>query len=134
MIVVDNPPHIRRIDTDRADAWAFEITGHISAADVENMYGLLEAAYELHDQIDLLVRIHHYEGFDWSAAFRESTLVGKARALSRIRRYAVIGGPAWVQATMALVKPFMSVEMKHFDLEEETRAWAWIDARPVEPE
>jgi hypothetical protein len=134
MIVTENPPHVRRIDTDRPDAWAFEITGHISAADVENMYGLLEAAFELHESIDLLVRIDHYEGFDWSAAFRESTLVGKSRVLSRLRRYAVIGGPGWVSATMALVKPFMSVEMKHFEAEEEAHAWAWIDARPAEPD
>lgn len=131
MIVIDNPPSVRRIDTDRAEAFAFEITGHVSAADVENMYGLIEAACELQETIDVLVRIHHYEGFDWSAAFRDSTLAGKSRALRHIRRYAVIGGPTWIQATMALVKPFMSVEMKHFEAGEEGNAWAWIDARPV---
>ncbi len=46
-MIYDNPPSVRRIETDRADAYAFEITGHITSADMENLYGLLEAGYAL---------------------------------------------------------------------------------------
>ena len=38
-------PAIRRIDTDRDDLCALEVVGHLSRADLENAYGLLEAAY-----------------------------------------------------------------------------------------
>ncbi|APH72695.1 SpoIIAA family protein [Aquibium oceanicum] len=128
MIVHDNPPHIRRMETGRDDAFGFEITGHITASDIENMFGLLEAAYELHDRIDVLVVVREFEGFDWSAALRKSTLSGKAHALKHIRRYAVVGGPGWMSAAMGFFKPFLSVEMRHFALDEEAEAWAWLDA------
>ncbi len=45
---LDPVPAVRRIETDRSDACAFEIVGHVSPADIENLYGLLEGAYALH--------------------------------------------------------------------------------------
>ena len=132
MIVHDNPPHIRRIDTCRADAFGFEITGHLTAPDIENMFGLLDAAYELHDKIDLLVLVRDFEGFDWSAALKKSTFSGKAHALKHVRRYAVVGGPGWMGPAMGFFKPFLSMEMRHFALGQEAEAWDWLDAgRPV---
>ncbi|WP_157015773.1 SpoIIAA family protein [Mesorhizobium xinjiangense] len=130
MLVNENPPNIRRIETDREDAYAFEITGHITAADMENMYGLLEGAYELHDKIDLLVLVHNYEGFDWAAALKEPTMVGKTHALKHIRKYAVVGGPGWMRAMLALFKPFMSMEMEHFEAGKADEAWQWLGAKP----
>ncbi|WEX11394.1 STAS/SEC14 domain-containing protein [Chelativorans sp. AA-79] len=132
MLINETPPSVRRIDTDRADALAFEITGHIASADIENMYGLLEGAYALHDKIDVIVLIHDYEGADWSAALRGQNLLGRTRTLKHIRKYAVVGAPTWMKATISLAKPFFfSVQMKHFDLEEADAAWTWIGARPL---
>lgn len=128
MIVHDNPPLIRRVDTGRDDAFAFEIAGRLAAPDIENMYGLLEAAYELHDRIDLLVLVRTYEGFDWNAALSRSTFTGKAHALKHIRRYAVVGGPGWMRMAIGLLKPFAPMEMKHFSADQEAAAWAWLDA------
>ncbi len=130
---VQTPPSIRRIDADRDDAYAFEVTGHITSADIENLYGLLEAGYALHDKIDLLVLVHDYEGFDWSAAFTETTMVGKTHALKHIRRYAVVGGPGWMAAAINVSKPFLSLEMKHFEPDRVQDAWEWIGAMPVDP-
>ncbi len=126
------PPNIRRIETDRDDAYAFEITGHIASADMENLYGLLEAGYALNDKIDLLVSIHDYEGFDWSAAFTETTMVGKTHALRHIRKYAVVGGPGWMRGVMSFFSPFISIDMKHFESDKISEAWAWIGANPTE--
>ena len=89
-MIYETPPSIRRIETDRSDACAFEITGHITAADVENLYGLLEAEYALHDKLDLLVLIHDYEGFDWSAAFTETT-----HASARPMRSSISANTPW---------------------------------------
>lgn len=131
-MIYENPPSVRRVETDRPDACAFEITGHISAADIENLYGLLEAEYALHDKVDLLVLIHDYEGFDWSAAFTEGAVVGKSHALKHIRKYAVVGGPDWMRGVMGFFKPFFSIEMKHFDLDKAEDAWTWLGATPVQ--
>lgn len=132
MIPNDDPPHVRRIETDREDAYAFELVGHITAADMENLYGLLEGAYEVHDKIDVLVILRGYEGFDWQAAFKEQTMIGKTHALQHIRKYAFAGGPGWMSAMASLFRPFFSMEMKHFDADEIDQAWAWIGARPIE--
>jgi len=131
MGIIEPPLAVRRLDTDREDAFAFDIVGHITASDVENIYGLLEGAYSLHDKIDMLVRIKDYEGVDWDAAMKDFRLLGKTHALKHIRRYAVVGGPGWMGAMIAVFKPFFRVEMKHFDATEEARAWAWIDASEV---
>lgn len=130
MLINETPPNIRRIDTDREDAFAFEITGEIQAADVENIYGLLEGAYELHDKIDLIVIFDNYEGTEWNAVWSGNTMRGKARALKHIRKYAVVGGPGWIQPMMSVFKPLLSVEMKHFEDDDTEAAWEWIGAKP----
>jgi hypothetical protein len=127
----ENPPSIRRIETDRDDAYAFEVVGHIDAADVENIYGLLEGAYELHDKIDLFVHLKDYRGFDWGAAFRGSTWSAERNALKHVRRYAVVGGPEWMAATISLFTPLSPIHIKHFGANEVAKAWAWIGASPV---
>ncbi|WP_336056744.1 STAS/SEC14 domain-containing protein [Nitratireductor sp. CH_MIT9313-5] len=123
-------PHVKRIETSREDAVAFEVTGHITTADIENLYGLLDGIYVVHEKIDLLVLIHHYEGFDWNAALREGTIAGKTKALKHVRKYALIGGPSWMGTTLALFRPFLSIDMKHFDLDEQEHAWKWLGAEP----
>ncbi|MCR4267142.1 STAS/SEC14 domain-containing protein [Nitratireductor sp. ZSWI3] len=133
MTINDDPPHVRRVETDREDAYAFEIVGRISAADMENLYGLLEGAYEVHDKIDVIVVLRDYEGFDWQAAFKEQTMIGKTHALRHIRRYALVGGPAWMGTMVGLFRPFFSMQIRHFDADRIGEAWAWLDARPAEP-
>lgn len=123
-------PAIRRIDTDREDLCALEIVGHFTAADLENAYGLLQGAYEEHDKIDLLLLITRYEGFDWGAAFDQSTIRGKTQALRHIRKYAVVGGPAWMRIVLGIFGPLTPVQTHHFDAEE--AAWEWIGGRPAD--
>lgn len=127
----DDLPVIRRIPTNRPDVFAFAIEGHMSDADIENLYGLLDAAYEQHDEIDLLIRLTGYEGFDWGSAFSETTLSMRAKSLRHLRRYAIVGGPLWIQASVTLMQPFLSIEIKNFEPEEEDAAWSWLDARPT---
>jgi hypothetical protein len=128
---MDPLPAIRRIDTDRDDLCALEVVGRFTAADLENAYGLLQAAYEQHDKIDLLVRISDYEGFDWNAAFDESIASARSQALRHIRKYAVTGGPAWMRLALGFFGPFMSIEVRHFAMQDEAAAWEWIGGRPM---
>lgn len=129
MKVNENPPNIRRIDTNREDAFAFKIVGHLSVSDAENFFGLLQGAYELHDKIDVLIILHDYEGFDWQAAFKQQTILGKTRALRHIRKYAIVGGSEWMGSMTTLFRPFFPMEMRHFETESEEEAWSWIGAQ-----
>lgn len=131
MLINETPPSVRRIETNRDDAYAFEITGEIESADIENMFGLLEGACELHELIDVLVVVHDYEGFDWNALWRGETYQNKSYALKHVRKCALVGAAGWMTAGISLAKPFTSIAIKQFDLDELEEAWAWIGASPV---
>ncbi|TAM98650.1 MAG: STAS/SEC14 domain-containing protein [Rhizobiaceae bacterium] len=128
MKVTDPPVRVRRLDADREDILAFEVSGHLEASDIENIYGLLEGACQLHPKIDVLLLFRAYEGIDWNAIARDLSLLGRTRVIRHIRRYAIVGGPGWIAAVIGLFRPFFSFEMKHFDAAEEEKAWEWIGA------
>ncbi|MGB3388376.1 MAG: STAS/SEC14 domain-containing protein [Pseudaminobacter sp.] len=128
---LDAVPAIRRIETDRGDLCALEIVGRFTAADLENAYGLLQGAYAEHEKIDLLVRITHYDGFDWGSAFTEATIRGKTEALRHIRKYAVVGGPGWMRVMIGIFGPLTSIETRYFDLSDEAEAWQWVGGEPA---
>src|SRR5690606_41549179 len=67
--------------------------------------------------------------FPYTTLFR--SMLGKTKALKHIRKYAVVGGPSWVKAMIAIFRPFFSMEMNYFELEEVASAWEWIGARPL---
>lgn len=127
---LDAVPAVRRIETDRDDLFACEITGHVSAADFENLYGLLEGAYALHPRIDVLVHFTRYEGVDWSEVSDETKKEGQEHASQHVRKCASIGGPDWVSHFSGFFAPSIDVELKRFEDDEADQAWAWIGATP----
>ncbi|WP_374831817.1 SpoIIAA family protein [Paenochrobactrum pullorum] len=127
----DTVSAIRKIETNRDDLFAYEIAGHITSAEVENIYGLLTGAYSQHEAIDLLIRLVDYEGVDWPTLFSQTTQDLRNDALKHLKKYAVINGPLWLEASIALVQPFLSVEIRAFNADDESEAWAWLDAKPV---
>ncbi|ODT08053.1 MAG: hypothetical protein ABS58_04135 [Mesorhizobium sp. SCN 65-20] len=127
------PPAIRRIETDRDDVFALEIVGRLTPADYENSYGLLDAAYREHDKIDILLRAEGYDGFDWSPIFSQSTWKEEFKAFKHIRRYAMVGGPAWMSTLTRFFSPLSPIEVRYFAPEDETKAWEWLGAEPIEP-
>lgn len=127
----DTVPAIRRIETSRDDLFAFEIVGHITNMDMENMYGLLTGAYSQYETIDLLIRLTDYQGVDWPGLFSQTTQDLRKDALKHLKHYAIINGPLWLEASIALVQPFLSVEIRTFAADEEEKAWAWLNAKPI---
>lgn len=130
---LDPIPAVRRIETDRSDVFAVEIKGHVTAGDVENLYGLLEGAYALHDKLDVFVRLVDYEGTEWAAVDTHTTEEGRHHALQHVRRCAAVGDPDWTGHVGGLFSPEITVELRHFPLQAEDDAWAWLGARPLEP-
>jgi hypothetical protein len=131
MNFLDDVPAIRRIDTDRDDLLAVDVVGNISPADAENLFGLLEAAYVLHDKVDVLVRLVNYDGIDQADLSRQTVERGKAAALAHVGRCATIGEPDWTSKVQGLFTT-LPVELRHFDAENEPDAWAWLGARPID--
>jgi len=127
---LDAVPAVRRIDTDRADLFAVDVVGHVSPADAENLFGLLEAVYILHPMIDVLVRLVDYEDTDWAGLSPRTIERGKAKALEHVRRCATIGEPNWTGEVQGFFTT-LPVEIRHFDAENEADAWIWLEARAL---
>ncbi|MBZ9994653.1 STAS/SEC14 domain-containing protein [Mesorhizobium sp. BH1-1-4] len=134
MNFLQSVPAIRRIDTSRDDLFAIDVVGHVSAADAENLFGLLEAAYLLHPRIDVAVRIVDHDGVDWVDISDETIKKGAVHALEHIGRCAAIGTPDWTPNARHALPVSSPVEFRHFKIEDEAAAWEWLGARPTSEE
>jgi hypothetical protein len=122
---------IRRRASPRPTLLVFEISAKIAKGDIEAMARDVEAAFDAHDKIDMLLIMTDFEGMDADAAFDREALGAQARSIRHVRKYGVVGAPAWARA-MIEVSDFLSpVDAKTFDLAEEAQAWAWIEESPT---
>ncbi|MFD1982792.1 STAS/SEC14 domain-containing protein [Mesorhizobium newzealandense] len=131
MNFLDSVPAIRRIETSRDDLLAIDVVGHISAADGENLFGLMEAAYALHPRIDVLVRLVDHDGVDWANIAEETLKQGTAHAMEHVGRCAAIGEPDWTADARHALRDSPSIEFKHFETEDEAAAWLWLGVQPT---
>ena len=133
MNFLDAVPAIRRLETSRDDLLAIDVVGHVSAADGENLFGLMEAAYALHPHIDVLVRLVDHDGVDWANIAEETLTQGTAHAMQHVGRCATIGEPDWTADARHVLRDAPAIEFKHFETEDEADAWQWLGATPLSP-
>jgi hypothetical protein len=130
MNMLESVPAVRRIDTGRRDLHAFDVVGHVSSADIENLFGLLEAACAIDPRIDVLLRVVDNEGFDWREVSPDTMKQGKELASRHVRRCAVVGDRAGLAATHGIFLHTKPVEFREFLSEDEDGAWDWIEDQP----
>lgn len=123
------PPSVHRIRTTHDSVRAFTLDGPIRAGDVRMIADDLDAAYARHGSVRLLLRVDTY-GVR-ASAFTENLVQMKLDALQHVKKYAVVGGPDWIKNIIALMNPITTIDMRHFDAEEEEAAWAWVGAEKV---
>lgn len=123
-------PGIVRLATSRDSALAYAVQGPFTADDVRRLVPELEAAFETHGQVDVLVRIASLPGVPW-AALKGDLARTKMDALRHVRRYAVVGGPAWLSSAASLLDPLLRAEVRSFAADNEAAAWDWIGAQPA---
>src|SRR6476646_3130420 len=93
---------IARSASPKADLLIFEVRSKITDDDMEWMSRTVEAAFEAHAQIDILIVMRDYEGAELAALFNVDALKVQAQSLVQVRRYAVVGAPAWANGMIAL--------------------------------
>jgi len=128
---LDPVPAVRRLQTDNDRVFPIEIAGHATSADAENLFGLLEGAYALHDRVDVLVRQAAYEGADWDEIDRDTVAEGRRRAEEKVGRCAVVGGPDWTSSLGGFFARDVPVEVRYFSVEQEPEAWSWLSAKEI---
>jgi hypothetical protein len=119
---------IRRRVSPRPTLLAFEIVGKISKGDIEDMARQIDQAFDIHDRIDILLIMSDFEGMDAGAVFDREALGAQIRSVRHVRKYGVVGAPAWARAMIEFSDFLSPVEAKTFDLAEEPEAWTWIEA------
>ncbi len=118
---------VTRRDAPRPDLLAFEIKDKITKPDTEWMASVTDEAMRAYKEIDMLIIMSNDEGSEIDARFDGYSAGVKARSLIHIRRYVVVGAPAFAKAMINLSGWVTPVETKTFDLDEEPAAWAWLE-------
>jgi hypothetical protein len=118
---------IRRRASPRPTLLVFDIVGKIAKADIEHMAEQIDDAFDQYDKIDMLLIMHPFDGMEAGAIFDGEALAVQTRSIRHVRKYAVVGAPAWARAMIAFSDLLSPVQAKTFDLAEETEAWAWIE-------
>lgn len=115
----------------RPDLLIFEIVAKITEADIEWMAARVQTAFDAVGTIDMLIIMRQFEGAELGAIFDADAMKVQMRSLRHVRRYAVVGAPAWAKAMINLFSPLTPVEEKTFSLDEEAKARSWISAPPA---
>lgn len=118
------------IETDTPDVLAFEIDGKVSEEDVEALARRFDTDGAGEKRPTLVIgRISRFEGFEAKALFDDDLVRMKLAALSSVKKYALVGGPAWMAGWVSLADRLAKADIRHFELSDEAAAWEWIGAR-----
>jgi hypothetical protein len=120
---------IRHQPSSRPDLLTFEIVAKITEADIEWMATEVDRAFQALGEVDMLLLMRNYDGAELGAIFDGKSLAVQAKSLRHVRRYAVVGAPAWARAMIEAFSPVSPITAKTFDLDREADARAWVDER-----
>ena len=124
------PAAVKIIETDRANVIGFELDGRMSRAEVEAVSDYFQHRFEEPGPVSLLGRVKQIDGIDPTAFFTGHYLQMKLKALEKVDRYALVGGPNWLKGWIEWVDPLVTADIRHFEQDEEELAWAWLGAEP----
>lgn len=126
-------PHgsIAQLPSERPDLLVFEVRDAIPAEDMSWMADEVDQAFSSLGTIDLLILMRNYRGAEAASAIDPKVMKVQWRSLGNIRRYGVVGAPAWARVMIELFDVIIPVDAKTFDLGEEEEARRWMD-RPAE--
>lgn len=129
-------PHeaaLKFIETDNPLVLAYSIDGTMSKADIDHAIVTLQPhlAREL-GPISILGRFGDVRFSDPAGFFDERYIRFKKDTLARVERYAIVGGPTWLQLMIEATAPFVPFDLRYFQKTDEAAAWEWVGARKVE--
>lgn len=120
------------IETDRPTVWGFEINGYLTEGDIEAATEYFEDILERDLPLRMLGRIRQLDGFALGGVMDDDFFEMKFGMLRRIERYALVGGPRWLEKwTATLDRLLPGTKIRHFPPENEDAAWTWLEARPT---
>jgi hypothetical protein len=110
---------------------AFEVDGRISGKDMKDLISRFDEALTAHQRLRVLVRVGRFRRVTLEALGAESLWSVKMRGLKQIERYALVGGPDWMERIVHWSTPLLPIETRYFDQTGEQLAWDWLEANPI---
>lgn len=121
---------ITQIATDRADLYAFRLTGKITDDAMEDMAEYMNTAFDAHhDKIDMLMIFDRFEGSEFGASWDWDVIKSRFKALSNVDRYVVVGAPDRADKMIAFMDRILPVNAETF--EDEAAAWQALGAKAI---
>jgi len=124
------PASVHMIATTKPNVIAFEVNGQIRSADMRRLISSTREALDAHERLRVLVRVVSFDGVSLDALREEGLVSIKMRGWDQVDRYALIGGPSWMQMVASWVAPFVRAEIRHFEIAREDEAWRWVETEP----
>ena len=78
--------------------------------------------------ISVLGRFGEVRFSDPSKPLRRALPSFKKETLARVERYAIVGGPTWLQLMIEATAPFVPFDLRYFEKADEAAAWEWVGA------
>lgn len=118
------------LETNNPLVLAYSIDGTISKTDMDKAIEALQPRLtrEL-GPISVLGRFGEVDFSHPTSLFNERYFRFKKDVLARVERYAIVGGPAWLQMMVKAIASFVPFELRYFEKAEEDEAWDWLGAR-----
>lgn len=117
----------RRLESANDDVLGFEVEGTISQDSFEELLEEVRRTIDRDGPVRLLVRIH---GWPTSA----TPTLGERFRFARdhfddIERYAVVADAKAIEYLIGLADAFVDMDLRFFELDEQTQAWDWVNDR-----
>jgi hypothetical protein len=125
-----SPPSVDLIETTSPNVIAFEVNGRIRSEDMRRLITASDKALSAHERLRVLVRVVNFDGVSLDALREDGLASIKIRGWKQVERYALVGGPAWMQTVAGWSAPLVRTETRHFDRDQEDQAWRWLEAEP----
>ena len=122
-------PHadaVRLIDVGDSSIVAFELDGRIDEDNAATVIKDARLALQETGARRLLARIKNWHGFDPSILASWQTAKAKMDFIKQLDRYAIVGGPDWMRSLAETTSAVMDIDIKGFDLDEESEALEWL--------
>lgn len=118
-------PGVQVVEDGSDGLLVFEIDGKMTEEGIDQVFAVFDKAVAQRGKINLMVRVKDYEGFDLGLLGDKDTMASKFGAIGKVGRYAVVGAPGWMTATVQTMGPLLPFEMRSFDASEDAAAQQW---------
>lgn len=106
------------------------LKGGLNDADIENLFGLMEAEATLHEKFNIIIIFYEADAVEWSALLKPDAMSMSNELREKIDHYAIVGGPNWLALATSFLRPFMAANFKWFSSDDIESAWDFVESRP----